>query len=250
MAPPTDAEQADWYHGVQPRLNEQYVQATGRVDYKLARFATLTYLGGYETYNQDDLSTPSGRTQASYFRQTARVRANNHELRVGGSAGPIDYVLGGTYSFAHVNENDILYYPGITTAYATISLPLAAGLATGYVGPTQGSNPVADTRTRTAAGFGNVDLHLGDTIKLHAGGRYTDTRISYAGCSRAFDANGALGITALERLFKIPNPTTVGVGQCVTFDATGHPNLYQAQLNQNNFAWRVGAEAVARDQAG
>lgn len=242
VAPPTDNEQADWYHGVNPRLDQRYWQVTGRVDYKLADFATLSYLGAYEDYEQDDVTTPSGRIQASYFRQNATVHANNHELRVGGSVGPVDYVLGGTYAFSHVDENDILYYRGITTAYSTITLPVLTGLRSTYVDPTTGSNPTADTRMKTTAAFGNVDVHIGDTIKLHAGGRYTDARIRYAGCSRSFDANAALGFTALQIIGKVPNPVTVAIGQCQTLDASGRPAQFRDELNENNFSWRVGAD--------
>ena len=242
VAPPTDNEQADWYHGVAPRLNQDYYQASGRIDYRVADFATLSYLGGYEHYNQDDISAPSGRVQASYFQQRAKVRANNHELRVGGSAGPVAYVLGGTYAYSHVDENDLLYYRGITTAYSTITLPVLAGLSPTYADPTTGSNPTADTRMKAAAIFGNIDLAIGNTIKLHAGGRYTDTKIDYAGCSRSYDDNSGLGFTALQILSRIPNPNRVAIGQCQTLDATGHAALFTNTLKEDNFSWRLGID--------
>lgn len=242
---PTSAKQAEWYHGVDPRLDQTYYQASIRTDFTVSDNLTLTWLGAVDHYRQDDILVTSGRQQPSYYGTHGRITSTTQELRASGKLfeDRLDYVLGATYAYARSRESNLLYYQGITTAYSTIALPLLAGLTTAPTAPASGAILEGRTDANTYALFGNLEYHFSDRLSVHGGARYTISHQDYAGCGRD-NGDGVLaqGFTALQVLRGITPVTVLRPGDCVTLRPDRTPGLYEDKLNQNNVAWRIGVD--------
>ena len=241
---PTSDTQADWYNGVKPRLKEGFGQASLRADYTFSPAAVLTYLGTFEDYAQNDVSTSSGRPQQSYYDQRGTIQSTSQEVRLGGKLldGRLDYVLGGEYAYSLTKENDILDYLGITTAYSTLTLPYLVGLSKTYEPPTTGTRLVSRDDSTTGAVFGNAEYHLLSNLDVHAGVRFTENDQKYAGCGEDIDGTDAAAFTALQIIGHVSPVVPAQPGQCVTLGPTGHPGLFSDKLDENNVSWRVGAD--------
>jgi iron complex outermembrane recepter protein len=242
---PTNDTEAEWFHGVDPHNDETYGQASLRADYAFSSAATLTYLGSYENYSQNDISTTSGRPQASYYEQRGTIEANSQEVRLGGDllGSMLNYVVGADFSSAVTHENDLLYYSGITTAYSTVTLPYLARISPDYQAPTTGNNILSRDQEQTDALFGNVEYYISDNVDVHVGGRLTQDNQRYQGCAADDgDGNSAAAFTAIQILYKLKPVEVVAPGGCATLGPTGHPGLFKTYLDQNNFSWRVGVD--------
>jgi iron complex outermembrane receptor protein len=243
IAPDNDPRAADWTLGTHPANDEDFYQASLRLDYRLSNAINLTYLGTYEHFNSDDLLSFTGSDTPFDETEQAHVQTMSHEVRLSGrlndddNGHDLEWVVGGTYSQDKDRENSILRVTGTTTSYSLVGLP-------GITQPLAVVNPFMTQNVDSKAAFGNIEYHLLPNLSVHAGARYTKTDNDHTGCTRAGDQNGADSFTELETVLRggvgiIP----VQVGGCASLNpATLQPALLVDSLDQHNVSWRFGID--------
>lgn len=115
----------------------------------------LTYnLSGY-------LSLVLGAPNELYLQQTTRVRKFTQELRLSSSGdGPIEWLVGGYYNNEKglIDQRYVPVTPGTMTEITSFPLLAVAKLSSNY---------------EEIAGFGNLTVHLGPSVSIDLGGRYS-----------------------------------------------------------------------------
>ena len=249
---PANNRAADWEPGYHPSNDERYYQGSLRADYRFTDHVTLTYLGSYENYTQNDLQDPTGDTNTYLQRQVGTISSNSQEVRLSGDMpdAHMNWLLGGNYVRSITDENQDIDVSGGTVAAAYEGLEEAVGLAPNIISTFD--NRSTDNSVAEAA-FGNLEFHPIDALGLHAGARYTETDIHHASCSFADGTGFAEALTAYETLFQSLSPNPAGVTPinpqgCTTLGPTLQPLYYRQSLNQDNVSWRVGADWTPIDK--
>ena len=246
---PSSPQAADWLAGIHPADDETFYQAAVRAEYSLTEALTLTYLGSYDHYHQDDLNDDYGIDAHYSQRQIGGIESTTQELRLSGrlADGRLAWILGGNYAKTIVDENQYVDLLNSTSAYSLVTLPLA--LHKPALAPFAGVRDISTDTSVGKAGFANAEYHLSEDVSAHVGARLTATDIHHSGCSEDVDGNLAAGITALETIVK----KGVGVvpvlpGQCATLSKAFVPGLVTGDLDQINVAWRFGLDWKAADK--
>lgn len=228
----SSAREADWDNRFPLKRNNKMIQTALRMDYQLTEGVALTSISSYSHFKQrqgqdtDGTALPVVDVQVS-----GKIDTFSQELRLAGDAGPLRWVIGANYEHSKAYENVLNDPSGNTSArnFAALGLP-NIDLVTFY----------ADTKFVSKAVFANLDYDIGDLITLHAGGRYTDTKLDFRGCLTSA-GNNTLGI-GLSTILGLPTPP---VGSCVTIflDNTG-PSFGEANtsLPEDNVSWRFGID--------
>jgi len=227
---------------VRAQKNNRLVMGTLRIDYELPNDMTLTSLTTHERFDQYSPFEGDGTTVQDWEAlQTGSVNTTYQELRLSGRfAGRGNWIFGGNYEYDGTNDS---FLETITDSSVQ---PLFGILS----GPTL---PTNREKTKTAAVFGNAEYPVTETLTLHAGARFTQSDKSYAGC--AFDGgDGSWDQISqdiqnlLEYVYQsgvVGGGINRGPGGCgttgpgPTFDSLP---IYNETLNQNNVAWRAGAD--------
>lgn len=131
-------------------------------------FATLTYLGGFHQVKLDLLgeNLMLGNHRPSYVNNNQK--SWSHELRLAGSTGPVEWVVGG-FLFREHNKTDA-------------RIGINGGLFLTFL-----QNP---EKSRSKALFGQATYSITDALRLTGGLRYTEDRKSIDGGSYIFTADG------------------------------------------------------------
>ena len=162
----------------------QFVPGFSNLQYRLYNananidlgFAQLSSSSSYATQEQslrtDYTNSLAGLIEAffgspnEFFQdQSTDSEKYTQELRLAGTAGPVDWLLGGYYTEEQglIEQDFIAATPGTTTPVA--GLPLI-----GYA--------LVESEYREVAVFGNVTVHLTDQFSVDVGGRYSDNEQS------------------------------------------------------------------------
>lgn len=238
-----EARPADWYAQVPPKNNEDFYQASLRADYDISDNATITYLGTYEHYKQNDVNTYSGSATENYNMLHAIVKSTSHELRASGELADdrLRWMFGGSYARHKTDESALSSVGGITTAYVVAA---SVGLLN-TVGPLRlGRNDMTQD-IESKAVFGSLEYKLLDNLNVYGSARYTDTDNDHTGCPRIVDAAGSALLTATQNLLRsisgLPAGPTIPPGGCSSFDSvTFLSSSANDSLNEDNVSWRVG----------
>lgn len=236
----SNARQADWTTGTQPLRDDSLIQATMRIDYELSDAIKLTSLTAWSHYKQDDRIDPDGTSLLiADTIDKGSVDAIFQELRASGEFGNgSSWIVGGNYERNRAKEVQTLTS---TDATGFRFFNLIFGI------PTPDAIPISsDQRFETKAAFANVDLALTDTVKAHAGVRYTDTSNRFIGCT-GNSANGSLGL-GLSIILGV-DPSTFANAKCTQLDATLRPAESHETLSEDNVSWRVGLDFKPSDDA-
>ena len=229
-----NARAADWTPGLSPKRNDNLYQGSGRFDYRLTDAVTLTSLTSYAHYKQDDRVDPDGTSLVlADTRDVGSVKAFYQELRASGDFGHgSHWIIGGNYERNTVQETQYL-----NSTDGSGFQPFAVLLHL----PVPDTVPISSTQSfRNFAAFGNLDLAATDTVTLHAGLRYTNTRDAFVGCT-GNSANGSLA-TGLGLLI-YQDPMALGANpQCTQLDANLQPAVSTATLKQDNLSGRIGID--------
>ncbi|WP_311270157.1 TonB-dependent receptor domain-containing protein [Sphingobium sp. WCS2017Hpa-17] len=238
-----DIRAANWLRGTKPANDQIFYQASGRVDFEITNDINLTYLINYLDFTQNDGIPEGGGDYALASTNTGDIKTFYNELRFSGQLlnDKLKWVIGGTYSDTSDYEEQFVDVSGITGAYALIGLP-------GVTQPLQFQSNDLSQNITTKAVFGNLDYQLSDSVNIHGGLRYTDTKNAHTGCSRDRDGIYNTSFTAFQSLLKggvgvVPIPP----GGCFTFDETLTPALANDALNEDNVSWRVGIDVIPAD---
>ena len=228
---PSGSRYADWGEGQWERDNHFY-QVWGRVDYDFGA-TTLTALSSYAEYDRDETIDSDGISLKIADRlATGHIGALNQEIRIANNEQTgVRWILGATYSGDRTRDNNLSDYQDGTSARAT-----NPGTESIYFYSKQ--------KFESYGLFANAEVDLGESVTLKVGGRYTDTRRDFEGCSK--DPGDGLTATAFGALWSRLKGSEVVIpaGGCITLVDTASytPGVVRSELNEDNFSWRVGAD--------
>jgi outer membrane receptor protein involved in Fe transport len=237
-----DPRDANWRAGTHPSSNQDFYQAALRADYTISDFATITYLGTYQHFTQDDVHDQTGADVGYNARYNSRIRASFQELRATGKLldNKLNWLIGGTYSTVKGREDQFEDLTDLTNSYVlTAFVPQ----------PLKFINQHMTQDITTKAMFGNLEYHLLSNLSVHAGIRQTRVENDHTGCTRALDDPSAQAFTALQSALKggvgvVP----INPGDCLTFDNTLTPTLVRDSLNESSTSWRIGIDFMPVDR--
>lgn len=242
--PPADSiRAADWslndYH-----RNNRFVQTNLRADYDLTDRLTLTSLSSYSVFREDQIVDVDGTPIVGLEQHTlGKIHSFFEEIRLSGDlTDRLYFVAGANYATDETRENNFDRI-GTTGAYSFVSL----GLPRYHTFRLQN-----DQDMTTYAAFANFEFKLTDTLNLSAGARYTRADNDFGGCSAdAGDGITASVYTGYSRILRgriglPPLATPIAPGGCFTMDAQYVPQFVTKTLDEDNVAWRVGADWTFR----
>jgi iron complex outermembrane receptor protein len=246
---PNDDRVADWNPAKKLQRNDRFYQLSLRADLTLGEAATLTSITAYNRYRTNSISDLDGIAAANTeIVLDGDARAFNQELRLAGDAGPLHWLVGGSYSKDKVRDDQpIQDYPTSSGSQSLVGVYTPRGAAIGTQNIT------------SKAAFGNAEWKVIDSIKLVGGVRYTKEDRDFRGCAIGLDGDGTFGSTgassaggtayaygrlanALNGLALLPaNPTYVN-GQCITIGPAPSRNATAivTSLNESNLSWNAG----------
>jgi outer membrane receptor protein involved in Fe transport len=218
---------------------------------------TLTSITAYRDWKTTggfdaDFSTADLDYLPSDDRNSSQFRTFSQETRYAGTAGKLDYLVGGFFSHEKLRQNTSVLVGSQFTPYLSLLFSslvegkpdptfLRTGLTFPYVG---GVNFAANSggvdayrqRDNTYAFFTNDTLHLTDKLSLNGGFRYTyDDKSLYqqsynigggAGCGAA---NAAFGILSAVNPAAAAQLTAVDGTLCLPFLSPGYNNFTNRQ---------------------
>ncbi|MFZ5669537.1 MAG: TonB-dependent receptor [Pseudomonadota bacterium] len=237
---PANARAADWNPGLDYGRDNAMVQGALRIDYDLTDTLTLTSLTSALRYDHRELQDIDGTALSNLTRlTTGEIESVSQELRLAGGFGTDGhFVLGVAWAEDNVDQVGLGRIDQSTTAFTFV--PFGLPLFTSF----QDINSQAAT---TRAAFASADYRLTDTVKIYGGLRYTRAVDKFHGCTAdSGDGVTALNFGVLQNVFRAgaglpPNPA-IAPGGCVTSNALFVPGLVRGELDEDNVAWRAGAE--------
>jgi outer membrane receptor protein involved in Fe transport len=260
-----NARSADWSPGTIGAQDNSYFQGSLRADYKLAENLTLTSLTAYAhqklNYGQDLDATPSAVGDIPLW---GTVRAFNQEIRLSGNPGNVNWIVGADYDDSSTSQNNFYdlrdyasnAYGGIpcsASALIGVANPCQAGTYGGpfsYINITENN---FNSKSRSYAGFANVDFKFTGGLSAHGGIRYTKNKQEATYCYNdpATDLNQGTAFIFTAALENPPFGKLIGVGQCFPIGdglqgtTKGLPTLTPLTpppLEENNVSYRGGLD--------
>lgn len=157
----------------------------------------------------------------------------SQELRLVGSFDSVNWVAGIYYSSDTIDDQ-VNVDSDIATNTNNLGLP--------FVNFTNFKN-IAELDSSTAAIFLHTEWQLSNDLNLTVGGRYSDDKIEYAGCSA--DTDGSIFATFVLGGLLIGDGFDENGCATLLTDENGLPLRYgktQDELDENSFSWRVGLD--------
>ena len=233
---PEKPQAADWNAGENLRRDNRFYQASLRAEIEMSDDFTLTSLTSYSDMRiRQNVDVDGTALNNALGHIGGNVSSFFQELRITGTTGPLDSIIGVNYAHDLSNEDDTFEFPYSTASQAL--LPTALFTAT---------RPTGSQVFDTMAVFGNLDFAVSDTVTLHGGVRYTLADLDYKVCTRAANQASADGQTALYNRIRgsrgLPPIPAIEVGQCTSLDATITPAQKVGAFNQDNISWRAGVD--------
>ena len=230
---PRSDRAADFDAGRPLRRDNGFYQLALRADYELAENLSLTSITAYSRESIHQVSDQDGTAiNAVSSNVVGYVSSVSEEVRLSGTLGRAQFVVGGNYSYDKSDENNAFNFP-----YATAN----AALPTGRF---DSANLTSTQKFDTKAIFGNVEFKLLDTLSVQGGVRYTQADLDYAACSKPGDQTTANTLTAFDNLLrsslKLPPITPLTPAACLSVDANFNPGQLVGNLDQDNVSWRAG----------
>lgn len=234
--------EADWDPDTDLARSDDFRQISLRADWDLTDDIVLTSITAYSDFRGDSPIDIDGTAFNAFLveEHDTKLISFSQELRVAGTSGPIDWMIGGNYQDEIANETTR------TVAQGTNS----------QVGPFFFSplGQVANQSIDTISVFGSLDFHVTEQLTLQGSLRYASQNRDFNGCIRDAGA-GAVGVSAADAFSFLAtvfagSPTIIPAGGCVTLDATTFaPGLANSSLDEDNLSWRLGADYSFNDNA-
>jgi iron complex outermembrane recepter protein len=232
---------ADWTPSWPNRLDNNFFQIAAHVNYAIGDSLNLTSLTSYDDQQVNqyvDLdATAIPLTQGQIF---GSVRSFNQELRLAGDSNELHWVVGANYTYDKSDENDLLYYNGVSSLQPFPDLPPYT------------QDVATEVQTiSTPAAFANLEYTFSKKLTVHGGLRYTESRRSGVACTRAGGGGPALAeiFTRLQQVFVaggIKNTPVVALAPDDCISLTPPPDLsplvngVDQRLSESNVSWRGG----------
>lgn len=234
------------------RTNSKFYSLSLRADYELTDKVNFTSLTGYNDIKRRDMNDIDGTpSEISEYLSNGSIKSFSQEIRLSGAASRFDWIAGAYYSRDKINDDQVGYFRDATVlnllAFLGQSAPnpryTPAQIAGGFDRFRNDTNQVS----RTFSGFVNGNLALSDTLKAGAGLRYTDDRLSFAGCSRDYNNNTApVWNTGVAQLVSLVSgrpyvDPQVAPNACLTYraDFSGINPINTDVLHEKNLAGRL-----------
>lgn len=218
-----DNRAADWSNGIYtPRRDNELAGFVAKASVDLG-VASLTSVTGYDHFRRREANDWDGWAgNDSNNINVTSINVFSEELRLSSNGnGPLSWIVGGYYSRDTMHEN---YNYFMQDSFYALVLGIRT-LDTRY-----------EQTTRSLAGFGHVELKLGDGWRVLGGLRYTDEKRTWTGCT--YDSgDGSLG-----GFLGIP------AGACGVFDdipgtpAFGTPAVFSDTITTRRAMWKVGID--------
>lgn len=255
---PTSNRNVDWYSAGRqsqsgvgifypgPLTDSLFWMASAKLGLEFSPTVRLQSLTSYQDLNQRDVSDAGGiQTNTLSIDARNRIKSFAQELRLIGESDRFNWSIGGYYAddtidtteFAYNNENTVIRrFRVISQALPSTFTPAQRAVSFGNF------RDVARTDTQVYAGFVNADYKLSDLIKVTLGGRYTQDKTQFSGCT--YDTNGGslAFINTVYRLFGVTQQLNANECYTLTNAAPGSQTFLrtptQQSIDQKNFAFR------------
>lgn len=222
-----NAREADWDAGRDYARNDRFHQASLRADWSISDDVSLTSISAYNRFKGSSPMDIDGTAFGAFGinAHDSDLETFAQELRLAGSSGMIDWMIGGNYQYESAAESTI------TTNQGTNN----------QIGPFLFTRlgQIADQKVDTLSAFGSLDVHVTDQLTLQGAVRYTSQKRDFSGCIKD-EGLGPVGVTAatafefLGGLFT-GMPVSIPAFGCVTLDAaTFAPGLAKSELDEDN----------------
>jgi iron complex outermembrane receptor protein len=232
---------ADWTPSWPNRLDDNFYQLAGRVNYAISDSLSLTSLTSYDDQEVNQFvdldATALPLTQADIF---GRVRSFNQELRLSGDNHDLHWVVGANYTYDKSDQDDVINFNGVSSTQPFPNIP-----------PYPNDQGVLVQTISTPAGFANLEYALSNRWTTYAGVRYTQSRRSGVACTK--NANGGPELaelfTQLQQVFvesgaKNTPVVPLAPNDCVSLspppDLSPMINGVPERMSQSNVSWRAG----------
>jgi iron complex outermembrane recepter protein len=227
---PFNATAADWEPNPPGALrrDDYFVQPAVTLTYDVTNAITLTSISSYSDYKQNFWQDADGTDlNIETYHQIGSIQSLSQELRLNGTSGPVQWIVGGDYTHNDADDRDNYYFGGSSAA---TELGITA------------SDGSMDQSAKSDAVFANADWSVTSELKFTGGLRYTHDSRQGDGC--VFDpGNGDLSALYSVIVSAINGrPITVPPGACITIQPNYLPGLTHVSLTQDNVSWRGGAE--------
>ncbi len=241
-----DARLADWNAGTDFSRDTSFYQAALRAEWDINDDMRATSITSYQRLDRDALGDADATPGESLHLATGGdVKSFVQELRLENFSEAFYWMAGVNYQKDEVFDLQTVFID--TGTSSTVNLG-ALGLFHFPFFDNITSNDV-----ETWAVFGAGEFDLSETLSLEVSGRYTNSKNEFVGCT-ADPGTGELaalfGALQLIGVFTAgANPTTAATpGQCITLlDANFNVGSTSAELEEDNFSWRVNLNWAATD---
>ena len=227
--------EADWDAGADLRRDDEFYQLSLRADLDLSDDILLTSITAWSEFDGNQPIDIDGTAFNNFLvaEHPTRIETFSQELRLSGSMGNVDWMIGGNYQDEDLRESTYTIAQGTN----------------GTIGPFIFSplGQLAVQNVETASVFGSLDFHLTEDLTLQGSIRYASQKRDFAGCISDAGA-GVVGVSAADAFSFLATilsgtPTTIPAGGCVTLDAaTFAPGLATSSLDEDNISWRLGID--------
>ena len=221
---------AEWSPGLDLQRDNRFWQISLRAEFDLSDDVTLTSISSYQNYDQFAFQDADGTpTRNLHLIPRGDIESFSQELRLSGQAfeGALDWIVGANYQNDDVTDNQQVFLGESTGA---------------FVGPFQFDTFFNDatSKIQNYAIFANAELAISDTLSVHGGLRYTETKNDYSSCTVDSGAGDLSGIFQFIQGFLLAVPVTASTGECVTLLPDNSTGRVTDELNEDNVSWRVG----------
>ena len=214
---------ADWSRDQRFARDAEYYQASIRAVYDISD-VTLTSITSWQRHTRNDTADSDGtQFELLHSRTPGRLSVFSQELGATTQLGALKVMAGGNYQREHIRDE-------LALTIGDSSFPFDA-----ITTKTTHDN-------RSWALFSNADLALTSSLTVEAGGRYTDERRGFSGCS--YDGGDGSLAAFVGRVATNLSGTTVVIpaGGCVSLSDKLLPAVYEAVLRDRNWSWWGGVK--------
>ena len=230
-ATPKDPRLAGWDPNTPFGLDDDFYQVSLRGDVDLSDSITLSSISAYSKLTTNAYTDTDGTAYAAFvLRRQGSIKSFSQELRVAGTSGAVDWMIGGNYAWDHSTE---IQQNLLKTSNAGLG-PF----------PFSGLEVRNDQQVHTYAAFGSLDYALSPKFELQLSARYTKQDRDFRGCL-ADPGNGQVA-TAFGAVFGF----AATAGECITQSAPGVLlGEVHSSLNEDNISFRGGVNWKPSDDA-
>ena len=215
-----DNEAADWTNSytnpitgttwdLRPKRDNQTTGVSAKVNLELTDSITVTSITAYDQFDRVEAADWDGiPSNDSSNINTTDLSVFSQELRFSGGDDNLNWIAGAYYSKDDMDEYYHYFMSG--SRFGSGSIPF--GVLPFAISPIHELDTIYTQETESIAGFGHVEWRFADAWRLTLGGRYTDEKRRWSGCTYSASDN------SLGALWNILFGASLQAGDCGTID--------------------------------